>query len=391
MSRGDYMISCPETAGPNIPGPQVSPTLHRLRPPLTAGDVAMRRVFRALLWTLALSLGFAGVAPAGEALDPTLTPKLTLGRAETGADKRPVNLFVDITSTRLVEETKLDSKRRVDLAGVPVVVGAVRQGDQAAPSVTAGIAGAYDWKLDDGWSLKADGVLSRAHVIDAGLPTAGRGGGALALGYAAGGTTLELRPSFYAGMQEDLLHHLDVGLGGRWRQDLDDGVALTATASHAWHDALDAEGTDQETTLGRLGLRFDLAKWSPQGEPGLFPPGSDLELAYEVEDTAGEFASQRRFGQSVVLLARLVAVQGWSLSGRYAFSASERGYDDADAEARRHETRQRLSLEGDWDLGSSTGAAWHMKADYGFEQCIAEDAENAPGLHTAMLSFALDF
>ncbi len=359
----------------------------------------MRRVFRGLLGTLALCLGFAAAAPAGETLepklDPRLTPKLTLGRAEAGADKRPVNLFLDITSTRLVEETKLDSKRRVDLAGVPVVVGALRQGDQAAPSITAGVAGRYDWKLDDGWSLQADGVLSRAHVIDAGLASAARGGGALALGFADGGTTLELRPSFYAGMQEDLLHHLDLGLGARWRQELEDGVALTATASHAWHDALDpagdSGGTDRETTLGRLGLRFDLAQWSLVGAPGMFPAGSNLELAYEVDDEAGEQAWQRSFGQSVVLLARLVALQGWSLNGRYAFSASERGYDEADADARQREIRHRLSLEGDWDLGSSTGAAWHMKADYGFEQRIAEDAESGPGLHRAMLSFALDF
>ena len=383
------MISDPDTIGPDIPGPQVSPSSRRSPPPLSAGDVAMRRVFRALLWALALCLGFAGAAPAGETLDPTLTPKLTLGRAETGADKRPVNLFVDITSTRLVEEAKLDSKRRVDLAGMPVVIGAARQGDAAAPSVTAGIAGAYGWKLDDKWSLKADGVLSRAHVIDAGLASAARGGGALALGFAAAGARLEVRPSFYAAMQEDLLHHLDFGLDASWRQELEDGLDLTATGSHAWHDALDLEGVDRETSLGRLGLRLDLAQWSLLGSSGLFPPGSALEFAYQVDDAAGAGGAERRFGQSVLLLARLAGLQGWSLSGRYAFSASVREDDNGDAPLR--EARHHLSLESDWDLGSGTGAAWHMKADYGFEQCIGETAADAPALHRAMLSFALDF
>lgn len=352
------------------------------RPPLTASDRLMRRVFRALLWTLALSTGFVAAAPAGETFDVNLAG---LGRAFAAGDDRPVNFFVDIASTRLAEEVKTTEKRRLNLAGVPVLLGAQRQDGAAGPSVTAGIAGKYDWQLAPHWSLEADGQISRAQVIDTALPSSARAGGAFAVKLAEDGTRLQLRPSFSAGLQEDALQHVDYGIDAKLQQEIADGFDVTATAGRSWHDAMLFDTEDREFSYGRLGLRFDLSRWS-------LPEGSDLELAYQLDCRDGLLASQFRTTQSVLVLARMLEIDGWSLRGRYAYSATERGYDDADWGARRHDWRHRVTLESDWDLGSSSGADWHMTAAYGFEQSDSDDtvAEEL-ALHSATVSFALNF
>ena len=70
---------------------------------------------------------------------------------------QPMNLFVDIASNRLADEVDISKKKRLDLAGVPVVLGGKRQ-DGAAPSIAAGIAGTYDFNLGHGVSLKTSGI-----------------------------------------------------------------------------------------------------------------------------------------------------------------------------------------------------------------------------------------
>jgi hypothetical protein len=352
-------------------------------------DRVVRRVFRALLWALTLSGCFIAAAPAGDRLvgDQLAIDLGALGKV-AGKDDRAVNLFVDIASTRLAEEVKLTDKRRVDLVGVPVVIGALRQ-NGAAPSVTAGIAGKYDLTLADHLSLRTSGQLSRTHAIDSDLLSASRAGGEATLQFEAGGTRLQLRPSLHAALQEDLLHAVDLGLEARLRQELATGLALSAAAGRAWHDAIQFDVDDRETAFGRLGLKFDFPH--PDFPALAFLAGGDLELAYQVDSRAGMLASQYRIAHGPVLLAHLAAAGGWRITGRYALTATERGDDDSDAESRRHDARHRLSLESDWDLGSSTGADWHMKADYGFERTLTDDPVQAPALHTAMVSFALNF
>lgn len=352
------------------------------RPPLKGSDLLMRRVFRALLWTLVLSTSFVASAPAGETFDVSLG---SLGKPAGAGDARPVNLFVDIASTRLAEEVKTTDKRRLDLGGVPILVGAQRQNGAAAPSVTAGIAGKYDWQLDPHWSLQADGAVSRAQVIDTALPSSARAGGAFAFKLADGGTRLQLRPSLYAGLQEDTLHHVDYALDAKLQQEIQPGLDLTATAGRAWHDAMLFDTEDRAFSYGKLGLRFDLSRWA-------LPEGSDLELGYQVDCRDGILASQFRMTQGMTVLAHLLSIDGWAFSGGYSYSTTARGYDDADWNARRHDWRHRVTLESDWDLGSSSGADWHMKAGYGYEQSASDDdAPDAPALHSATVSFALNF
>lgn len=380
------MISCPDTESSEFAERGASLSSRGVekrsaRRVLTPSDRLVRRVFRAMLGALSLTACFIAAAPAGDTLDLNLD---VLRGTANGTDDRPVNLFVDITSNRLADEVKMTNKRRLNLAGVPVVIGAARQSGAASPSVAAGIAGKYDLKLDDHLSLKASGLLSRTHVIETGLLSSARAGGELALQFEDGGTRLQLRPSFYAGMQDDLLHHVDFAFEGRLRQEIGEGFNLTASAGRAWHDDTDFDTEDRDTTFGRVGLHMDLA-------PLEFLEGGDLELAYQIDTRDGMLASQFRITHGPVLLAHLAATGGWRFTGRYTVSATERGYDDNDPAAMRHDLRQRLSLESDWDLGSSTGADWHMKADYGYERTVTDDPVTTPALHTAMVSFALNF
>ncbi len=354
------MISGPDAVRPDIPGRRASSSSHALK----TSNVLVRRLFRSVLCALSLYLSFIIVSPAGET---------------SGDAAKPVNLFVDITSTRLAEEVKMKERRHVDLAGVPVVIGAARQSGDAAPSIAAGIAGGYDFDLGHHVSMKASGLLSRVHTAGAGVLSAARAGGDLAFRYQDGGTRLMLRPSLYAALQDEALDHVDYALESRLWQAIGWGLDLTASAGHSWRDSDQFGAEDRETGFGRLGLRL-----------GLFD-GGDLEFGYGFDATDGPLASQFRVTQGPLLRTHLAFAPGWRFSGRYGFSATERGYDGYDAGARRHDARHRLNLETDWDLASTTGADWHMKAAYDFEQTLTDDPVCLPATHAAIVSFALNF
>src|SRR5262245_25238086 len=121
---GITMISGPDTERPDIPGGSVRASSREL----TRSFVLVRRFYRALLCAISLYLSFIMMSPAGD------KPGL-------------LNLFVDIANTRLADEVQTTEKRRLDLAGVPVLVGAMRQNNGAAASVTAGIAGSHAFNL----------------------------------------------------------------------------------------------------------------------------------------------------------------------------------------------------------------------------------------------------
>lgn len=384
------MISSPDSRRADIPARAIAPASIEYRMPRHHCRAGLRRaVYLALAIPVAAtwSIGFAA---ASDSLDVTVD---TLIGTAAAADERPVNLFVDVVSTRLAEEIDLADKRRVDLAGVPIVLGATRQDGGAAQGVTAGIAGRADWTLDDRWSLRASGAASRAHVIDTLAPGASRAGGDLALKFNRGGTGLQLRPSLLAALEADALHHWDLGLEATLRQEIDDGIALSAGAGHGRHESLALDTEDRATSFGRLGLAVDLAQWS-------LPRGSDLEITYAAAQHAGPNAAQFRFSQDVALQAHLAVAGGWRLGGRYALSATERGYDDANPGARRSDLRQRLTLESAWVLESagaldgaaeSGGAKWRLTADYAFERSVAEASAPTPALHAANINLVLNF
>jgi hypothetical protein len=368
------MISSPDTVRPE--GRRAAPSSVEQGRPLKLSDVMMRRVFRAALGTLALCLAFVAPAPAGDNLNVDLG---TLGKALSTGDAGPVNLFLDVTSTQLVDELKTTDKRRFDFAGMPVVVGALRQNDGAAPSVTAGIAAKYAFKLSDQVSATAHGAVSRAQIIGDTTQDRGRAGGDVLLKFAAGDTQLSLRPSFYATLLEDALGFVDFGLDTTWREVLTDNLVFSASAGRFWHDSTMLDSDDRETGFGRVGLNLDM------------PDLGKVEVLYQIDSTEGLYASQFRISRGPVLAAHFNLDGGWRFIGRYALSEIERGYDDTAPEARRQDVRQKLTLESEWDLESSTGAAWHMRANYGYERSVYEDAVCPPPLHAAMVSFALDF
>jgi hypothetical protein len=332
-------------------------------PVLSSAQILRRRLRRASWCALSLYLSFTIASPAGDLV----------------SDAVPVNVFVDIASSRLADESDIDAKRRFDFAGVPVLVGTVRQSGDAATSVTAGLIGGHDFDLGDHLSAKASGLVSRAHTDGAGILATGRAGGDIALQYQNGGTRLLLRPSLYAAMQDDVLDHLDYALDSKIWQAIGWGLDLTASLGHAWHaeDQLDTE--DRETGYGRVGLHM-----------GLFD-NSDVELGYGFTTTDGPLASQFNVTHGPSLQAHLALADGWSIDGSYSLSATERGYDDSDEGARRHDLRQHLGLQSDWDLASSAGADWHMQAMYDYQVVLTDDPVCVPASHTAMVSFALDF
>ena len=77
----------------------------------STGRMLLRRLRRVACCALSLYLSFVIVSDAGE-------------KSKDAA--QPVNLFVDITSNRLADEIDISQKRRLDLAGVPVMVGRAR-------------------------------------------------------------------------------------------------------------------------------------------------------------------------------------------------------------------------------------------------------------------------
>ena len=291
----------------------------------------------------------------------------------------PVKLFVDITSTRLAEEVKTSDKRRLDLAGVPVMVGALRQDGGALPSVAAGITGSYDFKLGDGLDLKTNGYLSRVHTQGIGVLTDARAGGDLTFQYSRGGTSLSLKPSTRAAFRDDAVDYVDYALSGSLKRNIVKGWNLAMSAGHSWRVSELVETENRESAFGRLGLRVDL-----------FDIGN-LEFGYEMDEGDGPLAWQRRLSHGPSLSAWITPVKGWRFSGRYRFSDTERGYDDNDLDARRRETRHRLNFEGDWRLASLIGADWHMKACYDFEQIDSDEVVAMPVRHVATVNFALNF
>jgi hypothetical protein len=330
---------------------------------LGRGQILVRRVRRATLCALSLYLSFVIMSAAGE----------------KGKDAvQPVNLFVDITSSRLADEVD-SKKRRLDVAGMPVMVGALRQNGSAAPSVAAGIAGSFNFDLGNHVSMKPSGVISRTHTDGAGILSSGRVGGDVAFQYQEGGSGLLLRPSVYATMQEDVLDHMDYALESKLWQAIGWGVDLSATLGHSWRVSELLETDDREAGYGRLGLNI-----------GLFDK-SNLELAYGFNTSDGLLGSQFRFAQGPALIAHLAMAPGWRLDGSYSFTATERGYSDSDADARRHDLNHRLNLKSDWSIFSTTGAEWHVSAAYDFEQTITDDPVCYPANHIASLNFALNF
>lgn len=353
------MFSGPVAARPSCSG-RGGAALHAM---LDFCRLPLRRLRRALLCALSLYLSFVIVSSAGD----------------REKDAVPlVNLFLDITSNRLADEVDLSRKHRLDLAGMPVVVGGKRQ-NGAAPSIAAGIAGSYRHEFDRTLSLQPSGFLSRTHTDGSGLLSRGQIGGDVAFEYREGGSRLLLRPSVHATLLEDTLDRMDYALESRLWQAIGRGIELTATLGHSWRVSELAESEDRETEYGRLGM--DLA---------LFDQGR-LELAYGFSATDGRLASQFRFSQGPTLLAHLALAPGWRLDGGYSFLAAERGYDDHDPQARRREWRHRLDLKSDWDLSSTTGAAWHVSAGYEYDQTIADAGVTVPASHAALVNFALNF
>jgi len=354
------MNSGPRADRPDIPGRRASSSHLGLR----ASDILVRRCARATLCALSLYLSFVIVSSAGEKGKDTV---------------RPFNFFVDVTSSRLAAEVDMSKKRHLDLAGVPVVLGGARQNGGAAPSIAAGIAGSYDFDLGNKVSMKTIGLVSRIHTDGAGILSGGRAGGDVAIKYQDGGSGLLLRPSLYAAMQEDMLDHVDYALESKLWQAIGWGMNLTATVGRAWHESELVDSDNRETGYGRLGLHMDL-----------FDSG-DLELAYGFNTTDGPLGSQFRFTQGPTVMAHLALADGWRVDGKYSLTATERGYSDSDPDARRHDLEQKLSLESDWDLSSTTGADWHMKAIYDYQLVLTDDPVCVPVSHTAMVNFTLDF
>lgn len=323
-------------------------------------DTQVRRLSRALLCAASMYLSFTVIAPAGDA-----------------QQTQPLNLFVDVASTQLADQVPSQEKRRFDLAGMPVLVGAQRQNNGAAPTVTAGIAGTYTFALDPSLSVKTSALLSRMHTEGVGLLSTGKAGGDIEIQYKEGGTRLLLRPSLHATLQEDVMDRIDTALDAQMWQALGWGLDLTAATGRAWHESA-LENADRDTGFGRLGLHLAL-------------DDADIDLGYGFDLVEGPLASQFRFAQGPQLSAKVALADGWRLSGSYSYTAILRGYDDADPDARTDEGQHRLRLASDWDLDSTGGAGWHMRALYNYEQTISNDVVCLPASHTATVNFALNF
>lgn len=321
-------------------------------------DVQVKRLSRASLCAMSIYLSFVMVAPAGDV-------------------KQPLNLFVDVSSTQLVDQVEMKEKRRIDLAGMPVLFGAVRQNSGAAPSVTAGIAGTYNLDLGSHLSVKTSGLLSRVHTEGTGFLSSGKADGDVALQYKDGGTRLLLRPSLHANLQDDVLERIDYALEAKLWQEIGWGMDLSAATGRAWHDSA-LLNADRETGFGRLSLHLAL-------------DDTDIELGYGFDLVEGPLGSQYRFSQGPQINAKVALADGWRLSGNYAYTQAARGYDDLDPDARHEEGKHRLRLASDWDLDSTTGAGWHMRALYSYEQTISDDVVCLPASHFASLNFALNF
>ena len=322
----------------------------------------MRRLRRALLCALSLYLSFVMLSTAGE---------------QQAA--QPLNLFVDITSNRLANEVDISKKKRLDLAGVPVVVGGARQ-NGGAPSIAAGVAGTYTFDLGHNVAMKTSGLVSRIHTDNGtGILSSGRVGGDVEFKYQEGGSGLLLRPSTYATMQKDVLERMDYALESKLWQAIGSNLDLTATVGQSWRVSELLYTDNRHSGFGRLGVNIDLFD------------GSNLELAYGFNTTDGPLASQFRFSQGPTMVAHLALAPGWSLDGSYSMTAVTRGYDDSQAEARRHDLNHHLNLKSNWAISSTTGAEWHISAGYDYEQTITDAPVQNPANHIASVNFGLNF
>ena len=322
----------------------------------------MRRLRRASLCALSLYLSFVMFSSAGD----TNT-------------SQPMNLFVDIANNRLADEVDISKKKRLDLAGVPVVLGGKRQ-DGAAASIAAGVAGSYDFNLGHNVSLKTSGLVSRIHTDNGtGILSGGKVGGDFAFKYQQGGSGLLLRPSAYATMQQDVLERMDYALESKLWQAIGSNLDLTATVGQSWRVSELLYTDNRQASHGRLGVNIDLFD------------GSNLELAYGFNTTDGPLASHFRFSQGPAMIAHLALAPGWSLDGSYRLTSTTRGYDDNHADARRHDLNHRLNLKSDWSITSTTGAEWHISAGYDYEQTITDAPVQNPANHIASMNFGLDF
>ena len=329
---------------------------------LSRRQIVVRRLRRASWCALSLYLSFIMFSTAGE---------------QQAA--QPMNLFVDIASNRLADEIDISKKKRLDLAGVPVVVGGKRQ-DGGAPSVAAGIAGTYDFNLGHGVSMKTSGLVSRIHTDNGtGILSGGRVGGDAALKYQHGGTGLLLRPSAYATMRQDVLERMDYAFESKLWQAIGSNLDLTATVGQSWRVSELLYTDNRHGGFGRLGVNIDLFD------------GSNLELAYGFNTTDAPLASQFRFSQGPTLVTHLALAPGWSLDGTYSLTAVTRGYDDNQADARRHDLKHRLDLKSNWNISSTTGAEWHISAGYDYEQTITDAPVQNPPNHIASVNFGLNF
>ena len=95
--------------------------------------------------------------------------------------------------------------------------------------------------------------------------------------------------------------------------------------------------------------------------------------------------------QGPTVATHLNLAPGWRLDGSYGLMATERGYTDDDADARRHDMRHHVKLQSDWAISSSTGAEWHLYADYDFEQTFTDAPIAMPAIHVGSVNFALNF
>jgi hypothetical protein len=329
---------------------------------LGRGQILVRRLRRASWCALSLYLSFIMFSTAGD--QPVA---------------QPMNLFVDIASNRLADEIDVSQKKRLDLAGVPVVLGGKRQ-DGAAPSIAAGVAGTYSFDLGRGVAMKTNGLISRIHTDNGtGVLAGGRVGGDVELKYQQGGSGLLLRPSAYATMQQDVLQRMDYALESKLWQAIGSNLDLTATVGQSRRVSELLYTDDRQNSHGRLGFTVDLFA------------GSNLELAYGFNTTDGPLASQFRFSQGPTLVTHLKLAPGWSLDGSYGMTAVTRGYDDNQADARRHDLNHRLNLKSDWSISSTTGAEWHISAGYDYEQTITDAPVQNPANHVASMNFGLNF
>src|SRR5262249_21670375 len=140
------------------------------------------------------------------------------------------------------------------------------------------------------------------------------------------------------------------------------GWNFTMSGGQFWHVSELVETEDHSSAYGRLGLLVDLLQ--------TVDVRGSLELGYEMDEGEGQLGWQNRFSHGPSVGARFNPLEGWSFSGRYRYSQSEWGYDDNDLSLHHNEARHRINLEGDWALDSLTGADWHMKACYNYEQII---------------------